>query len=481
MMRQMKISLGLMDWAARTPASLEDDSRSTSFYPVNHCAGNGILVALIALLGWGVGTACGAQAAFIHGGAELTSGNNPDSVLVVEGGVPTHPAGYIDPSSGRYLVEAMVTGSMQLRFVDYDSPSYDTLATIDVPDLRSGIMATYNLPGIGFRQIPSNQLLNVSIHQADVLPENPAIIRWPISTNRTIWGQLTPTPGPTIDSVYAASLHSDEVPTGGVKLFFLRDDPVRTDSCFGDSTVLVPLSNRFGDIMPLQDGGLADSIWSGVVDAYLLGRVPKPSDTRAGRFLINGRSTDTVAANEPFSLDARIINDIGLTTAASCSLKVVSPAGDTTMGPMGVLILAPLDSASFTSRDSLSQAGTYTLMAHMYSQGDGNPGNNQSVSLVVYCSGIGITEHEVPLTAFGSRLTSPTIVRGVLFLPETSSPKPRASSCLLDVSGRKVLELHTGANDVSKMNPGVYFVSERISGGKSRAESCSVLKVILAK
>jgi phosphoribosylformylglycinamidine (FGAM) synthase PurS component len=50
-----------------------------------------------------------------------------------------------------------------------------------------------------------------------------------------------------------------------------------------------------------------------------------------------------------------------------------------------------------------------------------------------------------------------TIVRGVLFMPEASSRKPQATS-LLDVSGRRVLDLHPGANDVSRLSPGVYFV-----------------------
>jgi len=51
----------------------------------------------------------------------------------------------------------------------------------------------------------------------------------------------------------------------------------------------------------------------------------------------------------------------------------------------------------------------------------------------------------------------PTLIRGVLWLPPASSQKPQAAS-LLDISGRKVLDLHPGANDVSRLVPGVYFV-----------------------
>jgi hypothetical protein len=52
----------------------------------------------------------------------------------------------------------------------------------------------------------------------------------------------------------------------------------------------------------------------------------------------------------------------------------------------------------------------------------------------------------------------PSPCRRVLYLSEASSSKPQASSCLLDISGRKVMTLHSGANDVSRLAPGVYFV-----------------------
>ncbi len=62
---------------------------------------------------------------------------------------------------------------------------------------------------------------------------------------------------------------------------------------------------------------------------------------------------------------------------------------------------------------------------------------------------------------------SATVVRGVLVLdglgtrselPERNSVMSRAT--LLDISGRKVMDLHPGANDVRALAPGVYFVEE---------------------
>jgi hypothetical protein len=72
----------------------------------------------------------------------------------------------------------------------------------------------------------------------------------------------------------------------------------------------------------------------------------------------------------------------------------------------------------------------------------------------------------------GARLTSwPTVLRDVLLLPGASSHKSQAASYLLDVEGRKVLELHSGANDISRLTPGVFFVRE----------ASKVTKVVIAK
>jgi len=51
-----------------------------------------------------------------------------------------------------------------------------------------------------------------------------------------------------------------------------------------------------------------------------------------------------------------------------------------------------------------------------------------------------------------------TVVRGTLPLPRGASTSS-SLSLLLDAAGRKVLDLKPGANDVSRLVPGVYFVS----------------------
>jgi hypothetical protein len=74
----------------------------------------------------------------------------------------------------------------------------------------------------------------------------------------------------------------------------------------------------------------------------------------------------------------------------------------------------------------------------------------------------------------GTLRVGPTIVRGVLFL---SSSLLSAPSSLLSIDGRKVLDLHVGANGVSSLAPGVYFV--RTAGGRLSAMDCH--KIVIQK
>ena len=72
----------------------------------------------------------------------------------------------------------------------------------------------------------------------------------------------------------------------------------------------------------------------------------------------------------------------------------------------------------------------------------------------------------------------PSVVRGVLLLPNATSRKPQAAG-LLDISGRKVLDLKPGANDVRALTPGVYFVREQ-----PQASSCkpqAVRKIVVTR
>ncbi|MCX6843958.1 MAG: hypothetical protein NTX53_16975, partial [candidate division WOR-3 bacterium] len=71
---------------------------------------------------------------------------------------------------------------------------------------------------------------------------------------------------------------------------------------------------------------------------------------------------------------------------------------------------------------------------------------------------VGVEAGSPSLQTSGHSLTA-TILRGVLFLPEAPSHRPQDAS-LLDISGREVMGLKAGENDVSRLSPGVYFVRD---------------------
>jgi len=73
---------------------------------------------------------------------------------------------------------------------------------------------------------------------------------------------------------------------------------------------------------------------------------------------------------------------------------------------------------------------------------------------------------------------APTIVRSVLSLDERPSPSS-STSRLLDISGRKVMHLKPGANDVRALAPGVYFVREEPQAASSKPQA--VRKVVLTE
>jgi len=72
-----------------------------------------------------------------------------------------------------------------------------------------------------------------------------------------------------------------------------------------------------------------------------------------------------------------------------------------------------------------------------------------------------------------------TVVRGVLQLGVDSRQDTEYSAELLDVSGRKVLRLKTGANDVTGLSSGVYFVTE-VGVGREQV-GVEFRRVVIAK
>jgi hypothetical protein len=89
-----------------------------------------------------------------------------------------------------------------------------------------------------------------------------------------------------------------------------------------------------------------------------------------------------------------------------------------------------------------------------------------------------IAVEETPRAEVRAPNRGPTIIRGSLCLPQSPVAGREAPPALLDISGRRVLDLKPGVNDVRALSPGVYFVRQRSAAGGERS---SVTKVVIAK
>jgi YVTN family beta-propeller protein len=111
--------------------------------------------------------------------------------------------------------------------------------------------------------------------------------------------------------------------------------------------------------------------------------------------------------------------------------------------------------------------------------GFGTPfaGNLEVYPVYRVASGAGVEESHKP-HAISTKQAS-TIVRGVLYLPSDRGSETGDRAVLLDVSGRKVMDLRRGANDVRALRSGVYFVLEQpeVAGRKLQAAE----KVVVTK
>jgi YVTN family beta-propeller protein len=76
----------------------------------------------------------------------------------------------------------------------------------------------------------------------------------------------------------------------------------------------------------------------------------------------------------------------------------------------------------------------------------------------------------------GMMRAGPTVVRGVLNL-QPAIYNLQSEIVLLAADGRKVMDLHPGANDVRALVPGVYFVRE----AQAQAQAQAVRKIVLTK
>ncbi len=94
-------------------------------------------------------------------------------------------------------------------------------------------------------------------------------------------------------------------------------------------------------------------------------------------------------------------------------------------------------------------------IAGSFVMGDGPASPNPVICQFIPSTCVGVSESPKPQAS--SFRPPVTVIRGVLNL-QSATCNLQSETVLLDPAGRKVLDLHPGENDVSRLPPGVYFV-----------------------
>ena len=88
----------------------------------------------------------------------------------------------------------------------------------------------------------------------------------------------------------------------------------------------------------------------------------------------------------------------------------------------------------------------------------------------------GVDERSTPDA--GRRKQNATIVRNGLFVPGSLFT---LHSSFFDMTGRQVMALKPGANDVSRLSPGVYFVREQTQAASLKPQVPAVHRVVITR
>jgi hypothetical protein len=95
----------------------------------------------------------------------------------------------------------------------------------------------------------------------------------------------------------------------------------------------------------------------------------------------------------------------------------------------------------------------------------GSPGNWTVSAGGEYCFFAWVSEvltgiHKGTWTARAEPQPLPSFARGILHVPALQSSAPNPRPLLLDAQGRRIMTLSPGANDISRLAPGVYFYQD---------------------
>jgi YVTN family beta-propeller protein len=273
---------------------------------------------------------------------------------------------------------------------------------------------------------------------------------------------------PTSNKVYSANFYGNVTVIDGATNQVVAT--VRTgDGCC--AVIYNPTNNK---VYSANSGSDDVTVIDGATNQVI---ATVPVGHRPGALCYNSTNNKVYCANMDDAWDITVID--GASNQVITTLPVAAVAlyyndinNKVYCGGLNVSIL---DGASDSVIREIAVGGGPESFCHNVQQ-------NRVYAVSYYSGSISVLRDSMPVGIRGTpnperrTANAATVARGVLFLPEAAGLDPQAS-ILLDIAGRKVLDLRPGPNDVSRLASGVYFV--RAVSRKLSAVSCQ--KVVLAE
>jgi hypothetical protein len=159
----------------------------------------------------------------------------------------------------------------------------------------------------------------------------------------------------------------------------------------------------------------------------------------------------TISASDSYHLNLYVKRDT-FAFRSNADYADTSPGAHKT-----ILVPAPAPGRWFVGVELANTVSTYGDSCFLYNDSlhvlNGVP---YTITATWDTSGAIAEERPSPIACRQSALA--TVVRGRLLIPQPANCNLQTRLVLLDATGRKLLSLHPGPNDISHLAPGIYFI-----------------------
>jgi hypothetical protein len=184
------------------------------------------------------------------------------------------------------------------------------------------------------------------------------------------------------------------------------------------------------------------------------GSCPKPALPSPGRNL-----SVTISANDSFQLNLYLARDTFAFRSTADYLDTTPGAHKTITAP------SPAPGRWYVGVELATSVTTYGDSCFLYNDSL-HVLNGVAYDITATWDTSGAVAEQRP-TASGSRLTSATITHNRLVILQSATCNLQSEIILVDATGRAVMSLKPGTNDVTRLAPGAYFVVVRDPSGRS--------------